>query len=110
MQASIANSSHPSHGHVVLSGEIDNVTADAYANAAATVIRSSPGLPWVSLDLSAVTFMDCRGIAMLLAIRQAALTAGTRVILAGVSARVSRVLTITGVDALFVDEAAQLPG
>ena len=57
--------------------------------------------PSLVLDLSGVTFMDSTGLKVLLAVHQRAQLAGGRLVLAGATRSVQRVVSITGLDETF---------
>lgn len=54
--------------------------------------------PWLAVDLAHVTFMDCGGVRVLLAIRSRARMLGGQLWLVSTSAPVRRVLDIIGID------------
>ena len=57
--------------------------------------------PRVVFDLHGVTFMDARGLGLMVAIQRRALASGVRVRLAAPSRSVRRVLMLTGCDPVF---------
>jgi anti-anti-sigma factor len=85
---------------VSVGGEIDPDTAGELADAALTAMREIG--PSLVLDLSGVTFMDSTGLKVLLAVHQRAQLAGGRLVLAGATRPVKRVVSITGLDDTFV--------
>jgi anti-anti-sigma factor len=84
---------------VSVGGEIDPGTAGELTDAALTAMREIG--PSLVLDLSGVTFMDSTGLKVLLAVHQRALLAGGRLVLAGATRPVQRVVSITGLDETF---------
>lgn len=82
-------------------GDVDLATAPRLVTAAEQWLDSESGGP-VRLDLSGVTFLDSTGIGALLAIRNAASAAGTKVEVLEHSSAVARVLSLAGVADLFV--------
>jgi anti-sigma B factor antagonist len=88
---------------LVLSGEVGLEVADTLTAAGTEAARNSAA-PMLIIDLGGVTFIDSTGIGALVAIRTAALDAGKDLRLRSVSARVERLLGITGLtDAFPVD-------
>ncbi|MCX4986421.1 STAS domain-containing protein [Streptomyces sp. NBC_00572] len=92
-------------GSVVVSGEIDHVTApDLYQDLEAALRAHPEG---VTLDLAAVTFCDCVGLRAFVAARHGHLKGGRCPLALGpVSPRMSRLLQLTGTGALFAPPIA----
>jgi len=84
---------------VSVGGEIDPGTASELSNAALSAMQEIG--PSLVLDLSGVTFMDSTGLKVLLAVHQRAQLAGGRLVLAGATRPVLRVVSITGLDETF---------
>jgi anti-sigma B factor antagonist len=84
---------------LILGGEIDVANASGFLDVALGVLADCDD--FLTVDLSAVTFMDSTGLGMLLAVRGAAKETGKRVRLRGTPARVARLFDITGVTDLF---------
>jgi anti-sigma B factor antagonist len=82
-----------------VSGEIDLATAPQLAAAVTDALGSDTDV--VSLDLTGVTFVDSTGLHVLLAAQRRADLTGRRLVLAGTSRAVDRLLTLTGTDNLF---------
>lgn len=85
--------------HVKLRGEIDIYTAPALHDAlraAAEAVARRPGAT-VTVDLSAVSFIDGRGMSTLAAAEAYACVRGVRMQFSGRSARLTRLLRVTGV-------------
>ena len=87
-------------GHVVLhaSGEID-LSAKSLFEERLADMRVNDGD--VVVDLADVSFFDSTGLVVLLHARQQLEAAGRRLLIARPSLSVTRVLRVTGVDALF---------
>jgi anti-anti-sigma factor len=83
---------------VELRGELD--IADVEAGAAMLTSTAAVN-PQVIADLAALTFIDCRGLAMLCRVRNWLRAAGGDLALAAPSVRVRRVLTAAGLDRVF---------
>ncbi|WP_432075275.1 STAS domain-containing protein [Streptomyces wuyuanensis] len=84
---------------VVIRGELDHDTAPALQRALQEALeRSHNGL---RLDLTAVPFLDCSGLNVLLRLRRDAQTHGRTVELGPRSPAVTRLLTLSGTASLF---------
>jgi anti-anti-sigma factor len=79
-----------------LCGEIDSVVVEAYENATAGTARQA-----AVVDASRVTFLDCRGLGLLVRRTQDARRAGQRPVLRHPARIVRRVIDIAGVGGLF---------
>lgn len=80
---------------VMAKDEIDLDTAPSLECALADALRAHRE---VVLDLTEVTFMDCAGLNVLLAVRKQADLHGRRFAVHGVGHRVARLLELTGTD------------
>ncbi|MDH2424226.1 STAS domain-containing protein [Sphaerisporangium sp. TRM90804] len=87
---------------VEVGGEIDLATAPRLHAHLARLLDGATGP--VTLDLGAVTFMDARGLAALVAIRTHADTAMIPVRLTALPPLVERLLRLTGLENLFTIE------
>lgn len=90
---------HEVHGTVkrrtvVLSGEIDVNGASDLQDLLQTTVSASPA---VDVDLAAVQFIDSTVISALITAQNAARTAGRRLTVVNPTARVHRILNVTGV-------------
>jgi anti-sigma B factor antagonist len=80
---------------IVASGEICGAASEALrAAGVAKLMDASERV--LAVDLAAVTFMDSSGLSALVAIRNAAIATGSRVVLHAPSARALKALEITG--------------
>lgn len=84
---------------VSVCGELDLATASHVEAALSAHLRNPPRT--LTIDLSAVTFIDCAGLNVLLRARIHALHSHTALHLGPVSRQVARLLTLTGTLALF---------
>jgi anti-sigma B factor antagonist len=84
---------------VRVDGEIDLDNASDLSEVAIAAMREIG--PSIVLDLSGVTFMDSTGLKVLLAVHRRAELAGGRLVLAGPTRSVNRVVSITGFDQMF---------
>ena len=78
-------------------GDIDILTAATFAHTLASFIEV--GEPEIELDLSAVEFLDSRGIRELIVARRA----GLRIMITAASAAVRRTLDIAGVNDFLIE-------
>jgi anti-sigma B factor antagonist len=95
----LSTTSQGSCAVVRVDGEIDLDNASDLSEAALAAMQEIG--PSVVLDLSGVTFMDSTGLKVLLAVHKRAELAGGRLVLAGPTRSVNRVVTITGFDQMF---------
>ena len=78
------------------SGEIDHHTAKAIREEAdAAIRRTRPGV--IVIDFSAVSFMDSSGIGLILGRKNLADEIGAEIVLTGLSARLLRMIELSGV-------------
>lgn len=84
-------------GNATLSlvGSVDLVTRKAMYDAGMDVLGRGGAL---TLDMAEVDFMDSTGIGALVELTKAAASRGSRLVISGRSARVSRVLEATGLE------------
>ncbi|TDC38794.1 anti-sigma factor antagonist [Micromonospora sp. 15K316] len=90
----------PSTRYVTLSGEADLATADQLGQELERLLSPS----WVScltLDLTALQFLDCAALSALLAVRSSARTRGQQVTITAAARTPARVLAVTGMGRLF---------
>lgn len=78
-----------------LTGSIDLVTRQAMYDAGMDVLDHGGSL---TLDMTDVDFIDSTGIGALVELTKAAASRGTRLSVSGRSARVDRVLEVTGLE------------
>jgi anti-anti-sigma factor len=96
--------------HLVLSGDIDLASSDQFLmSGIAAVAAAHPLENRLVIELGHVTFMDVTGLNALLEIRRTAHDAGLEVVLRGAPPMVLRLLSVAGVDHLFVLTGLVLP-
>lgn len=83
------------------SGALDLDTSGRLRAAGATALRQAATAPTLTVDLAEVTFLDSTGLGVLVTLWHEARNAGGEFHVARPSPAVTRVLEITGVDALF---------
>ena len=83
---------------IAVAGEVDAYTAPKLRAQLLDAVREHPV---VTVDLSAVTFMDSQGLTALLTARQQAEVHRASLRLDGVPARVLKLLQLTGLDSMF---------
>jgi anti-anti-sigma factor len=80
---------------IVVVGEVDLATAAVLRDGLLSVLRDqSPAL--VDVDLAGVTFMDCTGVGVLIAVHTTAARSGCRLRVSHPQPIVGRVLAVTG--------------
>jgi len=92
---------------VAVAGEVDTYTAPQMLAALLAALETDPRL---TVDLSAVTFMDSQGLSALLRTRQETERRGGSLRLEGVPPRVLKLLELTGMDAVFTIDPAPAHG
>ena len=106
---SVSSDSSPGVVTVVVTGEVDLDTAPTVRD---EVLRHLHGGVSVYLDLGDVTFMDSSGLHVLLATTRRASLVGAELRLVRVSARVQRLIELTGTEGVLQqgpDSAAEIP-
>jgi anti-sigma B factor antagonist len=85
-------------GLVVVSGEIDVYTASDLQDSLNHAAEAAAGTeePAVTVDLSGVTFVDARGLSVLVAAEAYACVRGVRMLFTGISPGIVRLLRVTG--------------
>jgi anti-sigma B factor antagonist len=94
---SVSSDSSPGVVTVVVTGEVDLDTAPTVRD---EILRHLHGGAAVHLDLGDVTFMDSSGLHVLLATTRRASLVGAELRLVRLSARVQRLLELTGTEAV----------
>ncbi|WP_170323631.1 STAS domain-containing protein [Cryptosporangium phraense] len=84
-----------------VAGALDLDTASQLRSAGTSALRESGPAPTLTVDLSEVTFLDSTGLGVLVTLWHEARNIGGKFQVARPSAAASRILEITGVDALF---------
>lgn len=98
MKFAVQQTPRPDGQCVSVAGEVDAYTAPEMREQVIDALRHHPA---VIVDLSAVTFMDSQGLAVLLSARQEAEARGRSLRLEGVPRRVLKLLQLTRLDTLF---------
>lgn len=89
---------------LVVRGEVDVYTADQLALAGMDSLANA-ALRTLTVDLSAVSFIDSTGIGALIQVRNAAVEGGKQLVVRQPSPRVRRILSLAGLSAVFgIDE------
>lgn len=91
---------------VTISGELDHVVGERFRQALGDLAEA--GTLHLDLDLEAVTFLDSRGLSVLLQARRRVVRQGGSLRVVALSPQVRRVLRITGLHHLLLD--GDLPG
>lgn len=83
------------------SGALDLDTAGRLRAAATSALRQAHSAPTLTVDLAEVTFLDSTGLGVLVTLWHEARNAGGKFQVSRPSPAATRILEITGVDALF---------
>lgn len=94
---------------IALDGAFDLVTRDFVLHAGRNALATSDGGD-VVLDLHGVTFIDSTGIGVLTQLHRLAADSGVHLIIRDPSARVSRILELTGLESVLDVELTTAPG
>jgi|GEM_PF-492121 len=98
----------PGTARVAVTGEIDLATAPAFRETLLGVLHTH-GPAVLDIDLAGVTFLDCTGIGALVAVRNAAVHAGSHVRVCHPQPIVRRILEVTGLLDVLAVEQQRLP-
>jgi anti-anti-sigma factor len=90
---------------LTLAGEIDLAVAEHHRQTVRDALQGRPLA--LTLDLSAVTFMDSTGLDVLLYARNACQAKGVALMLGRPSMPVRRILSLSGTTALFVSDTSR---
>lgn len=94
MQFTVESAVAPPVGRFRVIGELDLTAAPGLRSRVGRAVAE--GCSLIVLDLGAVSFIDCAGVASLLGCRDDVEAAGARFTLQAMSARVHRLLALTG--------------
>jgi anti-sigma B factor antagonist len=92
----------PQRVRVTLAGEIDVATSPLAQAQLGAAIMDHPGVE-IIVDMSGVSFIDGRGVGMLYNAHRRATASGGDLRLNNIDPRTRKVLTLTGLDRLFLD-------
>ena len=92
------------HAVCVLKGELDLATVGRFRRAAIDTMNENG--PALTLDVAGVTFMDCAGLSMIIALHREALVRGGHVTLTGTPPSVSRLLRLSRLHAVIATSDA----
>jgi anti-sigma B factor antagonist len=84
------------HGSLTVRGEIDVCTAPDLRDGLRSAVHAVTRGTAVKVDLSAVSFIDSRGLTALVEAEAYASVRGIRLVFTEVPARITRLLTLTG--------------
>lgn len=86
---------------LTMAGDVDIASEPEWRRQGQELLAAHPDLSDVVVDLSAVSFLDSRGMAVLVDLHAAALRRGGKLTLVGVPSRVLKALGIAGLDQVF---------
>lgn len=84
-----------------MAGDVDIATEPEWRRRGAELLEANPLLRDVVVDLAGVTFLDSRGMAVLIDLHTKALARGGKLTLRAVPSRVAKALSIAGLDQVF---------
>jgi anti-sigma B factor antagonist len=95
--------SHPVDEKPVLTmvGDVDIASEQEWRQRGEELLNAHPDHPDVTVDMSAVGFLDSRGMAVLVHLYTTALDRGGKLTLRAVPARVAKALGVAGLDQVF---------
>lgn len=86
---------------LVMAGDVDIATESEWRRRGADLLEANPQMRDVVVDLARVTFLDSRGMAMLIDLHSKALSRGGKLTLRAMSTRVAKALAVAGLDQVF---------
>jgi anti-anti-sigma factor len=84
-----------------LVGDVDIASEDEWRRRGDEFLAAHPDLREVIVDVSGVSFLDSRGMAVLVYLHTAAVDRGGELTLRGVPPRVAKALSVAGLDQIF---------
>lgn len=87
-------------------GDVDIASEPEWRRQSSELLQANPDLVTVVVDMSGVTFLDSRGMAVLVDLHASALERGGKLTLLGVPRRVFKALNVAGLDQVFQIEPA----
>ena len=90
---------------LTMAGDIDIATEDDWRRRGAELLEQHPTMRDVVVNMSGVSFIDSRGMAVLIGLHTDALKRGGKLTLQAVPRRVCKALNVAGLDQVFQVEA-----
>ncbi len=91
---------------LAMSGDVDIASEPFWRRQGEHLLQTHPQLRTIVIDMGAVTFLDSRGMAVLVDLHTEALRRGGKLNLVAVPRRVVKALGIAGLDQVFQIDAA----
>jgi anti-sigma B factor antagonist len=91
---------------LTMAGDVDIATEAEWRRRGQDFLQENPDLSAVVVDMSRVSFLDSRGMAVLVDLHAAALQRGGKLTLLAVPRRVAKALNVAGLDQVFQVEPA----
>lgn len=91
---------------LTMAGDVDIASETTWRERADELLDGHPDLRDVVVDMAQVTFLDSRGMAVLVHLHSAALGRGGKLTLRAVPPRILKALTVAGLDQVFQVEGA----
>jgi anti-anti-sigma factor len=91
---------------LAMAGDLDVATEDYWRERGDTLLAAHPDLRDITVDMAGVSFLDSRGMAVLVHLHTAALGRGGSLRLRSAPPRVVKALTVAGLDQVFTVESS----
>lgn len=91
---------------LTMTGDIDIATEQDWRRHGSELLETYPELTDIVVDMAQVTFLDSRGMAVLIHLHGKALARGGKLTLLAVPSRVAKALNVAGLDQVFQVESA----
>jgi anti-sigma B factor antagonist len=91
---------------LTMSGDIDIASEQDWRRRGSELLDANPDLTDIVIDMANVTFLDSRGMAVLIHLHGKALARGGKLTLLTVPPRVAKALSVAGLDQVFQVEPA----
>ncbi len=91
---------------LTMTGDVDVATEQDWRRRGSDLLDAHPEMTDIVIDLAGVTFLDSRGMAVLIHLHGKALGRGGKLTLRGVPPRVAKALNVAGLDQVFQVEPA----
>ncbi|HEY8302533.1 MAG TPA: STAS domain-containing protein [Jatrophihabitans sp.] len=91
---------------LTMTGDVDIATEPEWRRQGRQLLQTYPDMRQIVIDMAAVSFLDSRGMAVLVDLHTEALRRGGKLTLLAVPRRVFKALNIAGLDQVFQIESA----
>lgn len=91
---------------LIMTGDVDIATEGEWRRKGADLLAAHPDLRDIVVDMTRVSFLDSRGMAVLVDLHGKALSRGGKLTLREVPTRVAKALSVAGLDQVFQVESS----